>query len=65
MIAALPFIPGVGCGVIPGLSLACGAASGVTASILGAGASDLLGVLASGVAQGASWLLSAVGSVIG
>jgi len=65
VIAALPFIPGVGCGVIPGLSLACGAASGVTASILGAGASDLLGVLASGVAQGASWLLSAVGSVIG
>lgn len=65
MTTALPFIPGIGCGVIPGLSLACGASSGITSSIIGLGAGDILGVLAAGVAQGASWLLSEIGSVIG
>jgi hypothetical protein len=64
MIGALPIIPTVGCSLIPGLSTACGAAGDVTSSILGAGAGDLLSSLAAGVAQGASWLLGQIGSVI-
>lgn len=64
MISALPVIPSVACSVIPGLSTACGAAGSVTSSVLGAGVGDLLGNLAAGVAQGASWLLGQIGSVI-
>jgi hypothetical protein len=64
MINALPIIPTVGCSVIPGLSTACDAAGGVASSILGAGAGDLLGALAAGVAQGAAWLLGQIGSVM-
>ena len=64
MISALPVIPTVACSVIPGLSTACGAAGGITSSVLGAGAGDVLGALAAGVAQGASWLLGQIGSVI-
>jgi hypothetical protein len=62
--AALPIIPALGCSLIPGLSTACGAASGISSSILSAGAGDVLGALAAGVAQGASWLLSQIGAVI-
>ena len=64
MISALPVIPSIGCDSIPGLSAVCGAASGVGSSILGAGASDVLGSIAGGVAQGASWLLGQIGTVM-
>jgi hypothetical protein len=62
VIGALPIIPSGGCDAIPGLSAVCG--GGVGSSILGAGASDVLSALASGVAQGASWLLGQIGSVM-
>jgi hypothetical protein len=65
MISALPIIPSIGCSAIPGLSEVCGAASSVGTSILGAGAGDVLGSIAGGVAQGASWLLGQIGTVIG
>jgi len=64
VISALPVIPSIGCNSIPGLSAVCGAASGVGSSILGAGASDVLGSIAGGVAQGASWLLGQIGTVM-
>ncbi|MGH8997352.1 MAG: hypothetical protein ACRDYB_15195 [Acidimicrobiales bacterium] len=64
MIAALPIIPSVGCDSVPGLTAVCGVAGGVGSSILGAGAGDVLGAIASGVAQGASWLLGQIGGVI-
>ena len=64
MILALPSIPTIGCAVIPGLSTACGAAGSVGSSVVGAGAGDVLGAIATGVAAGASWLLSQIGGVI-
>jgi hypothetical protein len=64
MISALPIIPAVGCSSIPGLSAVCGAVGGIGSSILGAGASDVLGAIAGGVAQGASWLLGQIGTVM-
>lgn len=65
MIGALPVIPTVGCSLIPGLSTACSVAPGIASSVLGTGASDVLGALAAGVAQGAGWLLGQIGSVMG
>jgi type IV secretion system protein TrbL len=62
VIGALPIIPSGGCEAIPGLSAVCG--GGVGSSILGAGAGDVLSAIASGVAQGASWLLGQIGSVM-
>ncbi len=62
MIGALPVIPSGGCSAVPGLSAVCG---GVGSSILGAGAGDVLSAIAGGVAQGASWLISQIGSVMG
>jgi len=64
VILALPSIPTIGCAVIPGLSTACGAAGSVGSSLVGAGAGDVLGAIATGVAAGASWLLSQIGGVI-
>ncbi len=64
MISALPVIPSIGCSAIPGLSAVCGAASSVGSSILGAGAGDVLSSIAGGVAQGASWLLGQIGTVM-
>ena len=64
MIAALPVIPAVGCAAIPGLSGVCGAVSGIGSSIIGAGAGDVLGAIAGGVAQGAGWLIGQIGGVI-
>ena len=64
MISALPIVPAVGCSSIPGLSAVCGAADGIGSSILGAGAGDILGAIAQGVAQGASWLLDQIATVM-
>jgi hypothetical protein len=64
VISALPIVPSVGCSAIPGLSAVCGAAGGIGSSILGAGAGDVLGAIAGGVAQGASWLLNQIGTVM-
>ena len=64
VISALPIIPSIGCSSIPGLSAVCGAAGGIGSSILGAGAGDVLGAIAGGVAQGASWLLGQIGTVM-
>jgi type IV secretion system protein TrbL len=64
VIVALPIIPSVGCDSVPGLTAVCGVAGGVGSSILGAGAGDVLGAIAGGVAQGAAWLLGQIGGVI-
>ncbi len=62
MIEALPVIPSGGCSAVPGLSAVCGGSVG--SSILGLGAGDILSVIAGGVAQGASWLIGQIGSVM-
>jgi hypothetical protein len=64
MIPALPVIPAVGCSVIPGLSSVCSSIGGIGSSILGAGAGDVLSAIASGVADGAGWLLGQIGGVM-
>jgi hypothetical protein len=63
VIAALPVVPSAGCS-LPGLNELCGSTANLGTSILSAGAGDVLGAIAAGVAQGASWLLGQIGGVI-
>lgn len=63
VIGALPVVPSSGC-ALPGLNEICGSAANLGTSILSAGAGDVLGAIAAGVAQGAGWLLGQIGGVI-
>ncbi|MGH9044953.1 MAG: hypothetical protein ACRDVP_09020, partial [Acidimicrobiales bacterium] len=64
MSALLPIIPAGGCSALPGMSTLCSVAGSIGSSVVGAGTGDVLGAIAAGVAQGASWLLDQIGTVM-